>query len=140
MSTQSGYVNFIKQWGDLSQTNSDADSDHCKAIAYDEVKHELIIALEAVTPNLRPSYSRYQTWSSKRADTVIIRMMDDGQLLSAININMNDASIGLFVGEHSIFSHNSKVIWAGQSYGYKTKFQNVTFSTTSPTYDTLLFN
>ena len=140
MDTGSGAVSFIKQWGQELVSDSDADSDHCKSIYYDEVKHELIIALEAVSADLRPSIQRYQTWSQKRADTVIIKMYDDGAILSAVNINNNDASVGMFITEDSLFSHKGKLIWAGQQYGYKTKFQNVTFSTTSPTYDMLLWN
>jgi hypothetical protein len=39
-----------------------------------------------------------------------------------------------------LFIHNNKLVFGGQSYGFKTKFQNQTYEPTAPYNDGFLFN
>jgi len=52
---------------------------------------------------------------------------------------MYDASVTMNLAEQSMFVLNGYYIFSGQSFGYYTKMQNVTYSITSPTYDSFLF-
>ena len=52
---------------------------------------------------------------------------------------MYDASVTMNLAEQSMFVLNGYYIFSGQSFGYCTKMQNVTYSITSPTYDSFLY-
>jgi hypothetical protein len=62
-------------------------------------------------------------------------MDEGGYVLSGLNINMQKASITLGIGEQALFIHKQNLIFAGQSFGYYTKFQNSTYDTAAPTRD-----
>lgn len=95
--------------------------------------------LETTSPNLRPDYNRYSTYSSKDSDTLIILMEESGSIIKGYNINNWDASVAMRLAENSAFVHGEHIIFSGMSYGYKTKMQNVSYDISSPTYDTFLF-
>ena len=59
--------------------------------------------------------------------------------MKGYNINMHTASVSMKLAENSMFMLGKYYIFDGQSYGYKTKMQNVTYSTTAPTLDTFVF-
>lgn len=52
---------------------------------------------------------------------------------------MYDASVTMNLAEQSMFVLNGYYVFSGQSFGYCTRMQNVTYSITSPTYDSFLF-
>jgi hypothetical protein len=95
--------------------------------------------LEATSPGLRPDYNKYSAYSAQNSDTVIVIMKDGGTIMNGYNINMHTASVSMKLAENSLFVLNNYYIFAGQSYGYKTKMQNVTYSTSAPTLDTFVF-
>lgn len=66
-------------------------------------------------------------------------MKEDGRLLEAYNINMHDASIDLYVGNNAMFAYDNHYVFGGYSWGYKTRYQNSTYDTASPDYDTFVF-
>jgi hypothetical protein len=66
-------------------------------------------------------------------------MKPDGEYKKAINLNYDTASINFGVGTHSFFIHDGYYVFGGQSWGYKTYFQNVTYNLVSPTLDSHLF-
>ena len=43
------------------------------------------------------------------------------------------------IGEQALFIHKQKLVFAGQSFGYYTKFQNSTYEVTAPTRDIYLW-
>lgn len=111
----------------------------CRSIAYDTATRQVILLLEVRSPSLRPSYNSYKAASDKQADLLIVKMLDGGLVSSAININYDKASITFGVASHSLFIKDGKLIFGGQAYGYKTRMQNVTYSTSAPTNDAFLF-
>lgn len=66
-------------------------------------------------------------------------MKADGRLLEAYNINMQDAAIDLYVGNNAMFANDNHYIFGGYSWGYKTVYQNSTYDTASPDFDTYVF-
>jgi len=114
-------------------------TDVCRAITYDEDAGLVVMALEVMSPHLRPSYSSYQAYSDQNSDVVIILMRDNGEIKKGYNINFGSASISMGVGGNSLFMLDGEYIFGGQSYGYKTKYQNVTYDTVAPTYDSYVF-
>ena len=54
-------------------------------------------------------------------------------------MNYDDASINFGVGTDSFFIHEEEYVFGGQSWGYKTKLQNVTYNLVTPTLDSHLF-
>ena len=99
MSTFDGRIMYIKRWGQAALQATDASFDVCRSIAYDEPNKHLILMLETVSANLRPNLANYATYSAKNSDMLIIKMQDDGIILSALNVNMGDAAITMGVGE-----------------------------------------
>lgn len=98
-----------------------------------------MLLIEATSASLRPDYSRYSDSSSLNADTLIVIMKDGGSIQYGYNINMYDASVTMNLAEQSMFVLDSHYVFSGQSFGYCTKMQNVTYSITAPTYDSYLF-
>jgi len=95
--------------------------------------------METTSPNLRPDYQNYKTYSMYDSDILIIRMNVDGRFLGAHNINMKDASVPLKLADNSAFVWNSYYVFGGQSFGFLTKKQNVTYDRIAPTTDSYLF-
>jgi len=114
-------------------------NDVCRAITYDEDNGNIVMALEAMSPHLRPSYTSYSAYSDLNSDVVIILMKDNGEIKKGYNINFGTASISMGIGGNSLFVLDGEYIFGGQSYGYKTKYQNVTYDTVAPTYDSYVF-
>jgi len=111
-----GELQFVQVWGDIK--NNDA----CRAVSFDESRREVVFMFEATSPSLRPSYSRYSKYSGSNTDILIVTMKESGQLMGGWNINMDTASVSLYIGDHSFFVKDGQYIFGGQSYGYKTKF------------------
>jgi hypothetical protein len=66
-------------------------------------------------------------------------MQEGGYIVSGLNINMQKASVTMGIGEQALFIHKQKLVFAGQSFGYYTKFQNSTYDITAPTRDIYLW-
>jgi len=133
--SEDGNVQYAYRWG---EGNAD-QPDTCNSVTYNEEKREVVLVLQATSPGLRPSYSSYSTYSSKNSDALIVILKDGGTIMYGYNINMDTAAVSMWLGENSMFVLGNHYIFGGQSYGYKTKMQNVTYSTTAPTKDTFLF-
>jgi hypothetical protein len=130
-----GDMQYMYRWGQgLAE-----QPDNCRSIAYDYQQKHVVALLEATSPNLRPDYAKYQRYSEKNSDTVLIIMKDGGAIMYGHNINMHTASVSMKLAENSMFVLGNHYVFGGMSYGYKTKMQNVTYSTTAPTLDTFLF-
>lgn len=114
-------------------------TDVCRAITYDEDAGHLVLALEVMSPHLRPSYSSYSAYSDENSDVVIVLMEENGRIKRGYNINFGSASISMGIGGHSLFVIDQEYYFGGQSYGFKTKYQNVTYDTESPTLDSYVF-
>lgn len=80
--------------------------------------------LEVTSKEFRPDYYLYEKTSGKNRDILILTMKDDGRLTQGFNINMNDASIDLYIGVNSMFTADKHYIFGGYSWGYKTRYQN----------------
>lgn len=130
-----GQMQYMYRWGE----GLTDQPDNCRSITYDYSKNEVVLLVEATSPGLRPDYSKYSTYSSLNSDSVIIIMKDGGSVQYGYNINMYDASVSMLLSENSMFVLNNHYVFSGWSFGYNTKMQNVTYSITSPTYDTFLF-
>lgn len=68
-----------------------------------------------------------------------MRMKENGNIMGGYNINFHDADIGFHVGDNSMFIHEDFYIFGGQSWGFKTKRQNVTYDITNPVYNSFVF-
>jgi hypothetical protein len=130
-----GQVQFMYSWGEGIVDKPD----NCRSITWDESKNEVVLLIEATSSSLRPDYSKYSTYSNFNSDTLIVVMKDGGSIQYGYNINMYDASVSMFLAENSMFVLNNRYVFSGWSFGYCTKMQNVTYSITSPTYDTFLY-
>lgn len=130
-----GQMQYMYSWGE----NLIDQPDNCRSITWDKKKNEVVLLLEATSPGLRPDYSKYSTYSSKNADTVIVIMKDGGSIQYGYNINMYDASVTMYLAENSMFVLDNHYVFSGQSFGYCTRMQNVTYSIASPTFDSYLF-
>lgn len=103
--------------------------DHCRSVAFDEDKNEVIFFLEVTSKDLRPDYSRYETQANnidtgeREKDLVILRMSSGGQLRGAYNINFDQLGTSLYPAYHSSFVLNSHYVFGAFSNGYKTKYQ-----------------
>jgi len=95
--------------------------------------------MEVTSPALRPDYDLYAQYSGTKRDLLIVTMKPEGRLLEAYNINMADAAIDLYVGNDAMFAYGNHYIFGGYSWGYKTVYQNSTYDTASPDYDTYVF-
>lgn len=98
-----------------------------------------MVLLEARSPTLRPDYTDYSTYSDTNSEVVIVIMKDSGDIKRGYNINMQSASVSLNLAEHSAFMLGDHYVFGGQSYGYYTKMQNVTYDVSAPTLDTFVF-
>jgi hypothetical protein len=95
------------------------------------------MALEVMSPHLRPSYKKYQSYDDRNSDIVIILMRDNGEIKRGYNINFGSVSMG--IGGNSLFMLDGEYFFGGQSYGFNTKYQNVeTYNTYAPTYDSYI--
>jgi hypothetical protein len=95
--------------------------------------------MEVKSPGLRPDLDDYSTCCSNQADLLIIRMKESGKVMSGYNINFYDADISMLVGDNSMFIHEDYYIFGGQSWGFNTKNQNVTFDIDNPVYNSYVF-
>jgi hypothetical protein len=92
-----GVVQFMYVWGES------LGNDLCRAVSYDESNQEAVYMLEVTSKSLRPDYDRYKYYSANNYDLLIVKITDSGTITSGLNINMDDASISLGVGGHSMF-------------------------------------
>jgi hypothetical protein len=49
-------------------------------------------------------------------------MTEGGYIQSGLNVNFQKASVTIGIGEQSLFIKDSNIVFAGQSFGYYTKF------------------
>jgi hypothetical protein len=143
MDSDSGEILFMKQWGKPvaqtdtptpaastkdERTDANADSNICRSIAYDVQTRQVVFLMEYVQNDLRPRAINYAGFQDRpdasynNADLVVVRMDESGNMISGLNVNMQKASITLGIGEQSLFIHKQHLIFAGQSFGYYTKF------------------
>lgn len=149
--SDNGQVQFLYTFDDeiesydSSTTNDDGDtiietySDICRAVNYDDQRNEIVFVMEVQNPNLRPSYDDYSDYSDVDSDIFIMVMKESGSISGAYIINQYDASVSMGIGTHSMFILDSEVVFAGQSYGYNTLYQNVTYDEDEPYTDSYLF-
>lgn len=130
-----GDVTVLYAFGETTE----AQHDVCRAVAYDDVSQEILFALEATSPSLRPAYNDYAKYSAANTDVTIIRMKPGGKLVGAYNINFYDASISIGIGANALFTKDGEYIFGTQSWGYYTKYQNQTYNPTAVQLDTNVF-
>ena len=134
MST-SGYIDFLHLWG--TQTNVQ-NRDTCRAVSYDSSRNEVVYMLETTSSELRPDYSRYSKYSAANSDALIITMSPGGRFIDGFNMNFDTASISFGIGGNSLFVQDQYYVFGGQSWGFKTKYQNQTYDIVTPTLDSYL--
>jgi hypothetical protein len=139
MSTE-GYMYFMKSWGTPVLDDNDSSPDVCRSVTYDYANDQVVFLLETMSEELRPDYDTYKDWSYKNADLMVITMNQDGTLKQAVNLNFDAAAITFGIAEQSLFIHDNKLVFGGQSYGFLTKFQNQTYEPAAPYNDAFLFN
>jgi len=66
-------------------------------------------------------------------------MKESGKVMSGYNINFYDADSSMLVGDNSMFIHENFYIFGGQSWGFNTKQQNVTYDVENPVYNSYVF-
>jgi hypothetical protein len=132
---EEGRVLFLYMFGNRNA----GEYDTCRGIDYDADNREIVLIMEVTSASLRPDYDLYKQYSEGKRDLLIMTMKADGRLLEAYNINMQDASIDLYVGNDAMFAHDNHYIFGGYSWGYKTVYQNSTYDTASPDFDTYVF-
>lgn len=49
-------------------------------------------------------------------------MRKDGTILEAVGINFYQSNLEMFAGSHSLFAWNNWYVFAGWSYGFKTRY------------------
>jgi hypothetical protein len=130
-----GDIQFLDVWAAATETSKDT----CRSVAYDKTNGDVKFMLEVTSADLRPNYNSYYRYSSLNNDVLIVTMRPGGDYLKAINLNYDDASINFGVGTNSFFIHEEEYVFGGQSWGYKTKLQNVTYNLVTPTLDSHLF-
>jgi hypothetical protein len=59
--------------------------------------------------------------------------------MSGYYINMEKADIGMKIGDGAFFVMGNQYVFGGQSWGYKTMYQNITYDPEAPFYDSYLF-
>lgn len=128
-----GEIKWMKVWG------NNLGTDLCRAVSYDNDRAEAVFMLEVTSQELRPDFSRYSPYSDSANDILIITIKDSGTIVSGFNINMGDAAISIGVGGHSFFVLNDDYIFGAQSWGFKTKHQNVTYDVVAPYLDSHVF-
>jgi len=135
-----GDVTVLYTFGDAVTTGTGGlQHDICRAVAHDAGRAEIAFMLEATSESLRPDYRSYNQWSGSNSDVTIITMKPGGVLTGAYNLNMWDASVSMGVGGNSFFVRGSDYIFGAQSFGYKTKYQNVTYEPTAAQLDSHVF-
>jgi len=115
----SGDISLLYTFGD---STSGTQNDACKAVTYDSSNQEIVFALEATSPSLRPNFKEYSDYSAANTDVTIIRMESGGNLVGAYNINFYDASISIGIGSNAMFSLDGEYIFGTQSWGFYTKY------------------
>jgi hypothetical protein len=113
--------------------------DVARAINYDDIRKEIVVLMEVTTPGLRPDYDKYKLYSNTSSDLLIVTIKTGGQIMVGYNINMDKADIGMKIGDGAFFVLGNQYVFGGQSWGFKTIFQNVTYNVDSPTFDSYLF-
>jgi hypothetical protein len=141
---QDGEIKFLYKWGQYTgepwyDTQQATIQDVARAINYDDRRKEIVVMMEVTSPDLRPDYSKYKEYSSTSSDILIVTIKTGGQIMSGYNINMDKADIGMKIGDGALFVLGSQYVFGGQSWGFKTIYQNVTYNTESPTFDSYLF-
>jgi len=132
-----GDITVLYAFGD--KQGAETQHDVCRAVAYDGANQEILFALEATSPSLRPAYNDYAAYSAANTDVTIIRMKSGGKLVGAYNINFYDASISIGIGANALFTKDGEYIFGTQSWGYYTKYQNKTYNPTAVQLDTNVF-
>jgi hypothetical protein len=141
---QDGEIKFLYKWGEftgVTSTDSNAAAIHdvARAINYDDIRKEIVVLMEVTSKGLRPDYSKYSTYSANSSDILIVTIKTGGQIMAGYNINMEKADIGMKIGDGAFFVLGNQYVFGGQSWGFKTIYQNVTYDTEAPTYDSYLF-
>ena len=134
-----GKVSFLYVWNQRLPGATFTQMDMCKQVSYDSYRKELVFLLEVTSSSLRPSYSAYSAASAANKDILIVTMKESGQFMKGININMDTSSVSMILGSNSLFVRDGNYIFGGFSYGYSTKFHNVTYDLVTPTYDSFVF-
>jgi len=128
-----GNIKFMKVWGET------LGNDLCRAVTYNENRNEAIFMLEVTSASLRPDYSRYSFYSGANSDLLLVTIRDSGSIVSGFNINMDDASVSMGVGGHSMFVLGDEYVFGAQTFGFKTKEQNITYDLVAPSLDSHIF-
>jgi hypothetical protein len=139
MSTD-GYMYFMKSWGTPVLDDTDSSPDVCRSVTFDYANNQVVFLLETISEELRPDFDQYRDYSYKTADMLAIIMNPDGDLREAVNLNFDNAAVTFGIAEQSLFIHNDRLVFGGQSFGFKTKFQNLTYTASAPYNDGYLFN
>jgi len=129
----SGNIQQLNVWGSATDQR-----DVCRAVAFDEKKQQVIYLLEVTSAALRPDFSKYGSFSGSNTDALMIKMTPGGYFKGAHNINFDKAGVSLGIGTGAFFTLDSKYVFGGQSYGFKTKLQEVKPDASSPTSDSFL--
>ena len=128
-----GIVTILYNFGDAMASGADGkQQDSCRSVAYDYQRQEVAFMIEATSESLRPNYRNYDQYSKANNDLTIVLMRPGGILQGAFNINFWDASISLKVGQQTFFIKDDEYVFGSNTWGYKTKYQNVTYSLTAP--------
>jgi hypothetical protein len=70
---------------------------------------------------------------------VVDRMKENGRVTKGYNLNFYDADIDFLVGDNSFFIHDDFYIFGGQSVGFNTRKQNVTYDIDNPVLNSYVF-
>jgi hypothetical protein len=91
---------------------------------------------------LRPDIDRYFDCcggETNQNDLLIMRMKENGKVVEGYNINFYDGDISILIGDNSFFVHDGYYIFGGQSWGFNTKQQNVTYDYDNPVLNSFVF-
>ena len=84
----------------------------------------MLILLEVTDDSLKPEYfsTNRHNYAEGSRDLLIITMRRDGTMIYAYDINFGRSTLQLFSGSHCLFAKDSYHIFAGWSYGFKTRY------------------
>jgi hypothetical protein len=140
MSTE-GYLYFMKSWGSPVLDDTDGrSSDMCRSVTYDEANNQIVFLMEVISQELRPDFESVLDYSYQNADLLVVLMEPDGKLKEAVNLNFGNAAITFGVAEHALTLRGDHLLFGGQTYGFRTRFQNMTYEPSAPYTDAHIFN
>ena len=109
------------------------DQDKCMGISYYKEKEQIAVVIQGKMTEVRSTYKG--DWY----DTILVLMDEGGQADKVVTISQGTLQYDMYGAKNGIFWVGDDIYFAGHSYGYKTKVQELAKATDTQDYDAYIY-